>query len=480
MEVDTEVPAVAPQGSPVIRDKDYLYAGRRAFAVWMDWHEWQQVYRALFAAELHRDATNDDKLRGLARIATWRARSDVPVAIEVTAQLAEIGCHDGAYGLATPGRSMYRSYEELRLLYAATILRCVNGLVDASQKGAYAMPVSTLAMRIGIPLWVVDIRHESAHTKLPALPTLQLAAQTLWKWLFEHYWQPQEASILERVARIEGLLRRCLETNEPLGPLMVQDLDALAKIVVPLLVSGPPYTSSAAAADPTTPKAVGLLLAPSTNEASAIALCCELQAIWPLLDAAMVVALASHVTADPSMVASASKWIFFFAQGDAWARSDTFFDGLAEAHAILRQSDHPDVRPLCGTLATYIDLPTTHARLNKPEASAAAWTRCAAWTPTPLGLHTPFGAVCKDWTFRDAVDDLNAGHMVLLSELPAEAPDALDPLAAYEASFFDKLTQAVDLDLAIANEIEQVGQNSHNESVPDDEVSRLHDAIEIW
>jgi hypothetical protein len=239
------VHAVTSNGDVVLdsknvpKDKDYIYSGRKSFSVWMDWTEWQQVYHAFFSNELrsidndmnsmatadhlhqnrnHDDvetADNDAILNALARVAAWRARSDLPVAIEATAQLVEINCHDHAYGLATPGRSMYRSHEELRLLYAATIIRCVNGLVDASQKGAYAMAISALAMRIGIPLWIVDIRHEAAHTKLPSLPTLQLAAQSLRQWLFEHYWQPQNAAVQQRVVRVGGILKRyfCTTTS---------------------------------------------------------------------------------------------------------------------------------------------------------------------------------------------------------------------------------------------------------------------------
>ncbi|RHZ14185.1 hypothetical protein DYB37_006264 [Aphanomyces astaci] len=201
--------------APIVKDKNYLYSGRKSFAVWLDWTEWQTVYADVFASELNlldvgSDSPHTRKLRALSYMAAWRARSDVPVAVEVTAQLVEISCHDSLLGLALPGRSAYRSHEELRLLYSATVVRCVNGLVDASQRGAYAQAVSSLALRIGIPLWIVDIRHEAAHTKLPSLPTLQLACQTLRQWLFEHYWYPQDAAIKQRVAQVGSALSRRL------------------------------------------------------------------------------------------------------------------------------------------------------------------------------------------------------------------------------------------------------------------------------
>ncbi|OQR88977.1 hypothetical protein ACHHYP_06537 [Achlya hypogyna] len=371
---------------------------------------------------------------------------------------------------------MYRSHEELRLLYASTILRCVNGLADASQKGAYAMAVSTLAMRIGIPLWVVDVRHEAAHTKLPALPTLQLAASTLRQWLFEHYWQPQESAIRQRVERVSGLLQRCLASQEPIGPLMTLDLDTFSKIVVPLLVSRAPYASLSLS--DASPSDVGLLLRPSTNEANAKALCHELQALWPNFDAALVVALAHHVADVPSAAARCSKWLFYFGRGGEWTHGDRFADGIAEALTILQQCEDPLVQPLCGTIASYVDLATVPARLNKQTTAATGWTRCTSWTETPIGLQTAYGRVGQSLAFDDRVDDLDAGHMVVYSDLPSV--DKEDPLAAYEAAFFDQIAAVVDVDVAIANDIEHTARNNHHESVPADEVSRLQDAIEIW
>ncbi|ETW03569.1 hypothetical protein, variant [Aphanomyces invadans] len=231
--------------APLVKDKNFLYSGRKSFAVWMDWTEWQAVYADVFAIELDLDvgsvSLHARKLRALSYMAAWRARSDVPVAVEVTAQLVEISCHDNIHGLALPGRSAYRSHEELRLLYSATIVRCVNGLVDASQRGAYAQAVSSLALRIGIPLWIVDIRHEAAHTKLPSLPTLQLACQTLLQWLFEHYWHPQDAAIKQRVTRVGVALARRLRHNEPLGQLLGLDVATLSGTIVPLLIRGQQY-----------------------------------------------------------------------------------------------------------------------------------------------------------------------------------------------------------------------------------------------
>jgi len=225
-----------------IKDKDYVHSGRKSFTVWLDWHEWLALRSDLFPETNEHDNIDFIRRRALARIAAWRARGDLPIAIDVTAQLLEIFMHDTPYG-AAPG-SMYRSHEELSLLYAATLIRCVNGLVDASQKGAYAMSVSSLALRIGIPLWIVDIRHESAHTKLPSLPTLRLASRTMLTWLENRYWQPQEEHLRLRVQRVSLMLNAKLggsKETELLSSLIAVDPEAVGKMIIPLLIKGVQY-----------------------------------------------------------------------------------------------------------------------------------------------------------------------------------------------------------------------------------------------
>ncbi|CAN0590855.1 unnamed protein product, partial [Ectocarpus sp. 12 AP-2014] len=56
--------------------------------------------------------------------------------------------------------------EELRLIYSAVVVRAVNGLTGHEQKAAHAAPVSSLAREIGLPTWIVDIRHEAAHKQV--------------------------------------------------------------------------------------------------------------------------------------------------------------------------------------------------------------------------------------------------------------------------------------------------------------------------
>lgn len=116
---------------------------------WASWAEWQAVGDALLAEP------GPAASAALARVSCWRARGvgKLPLAVEVTAQLAELR------GLDCPGSVL--SEAALRSLYSLTLLRFVNGVTDAAQKGRWAAPVAQLARSAGLPPVLVDIRHEA-------------------------------------------------------------------------------------------------------------------------------------------------------------------------------------------------------------------------------------------------------------------------------------------------------------------------------
>ncbi|GMF15648.1 unnamed protein product [Phytophthora lilii] len=232
-------------------------SGRKNAVPWRDWAEWQDVHVGLFS----RDPFAQQRV--VSRVAAWRSRVQLPVAINATAQLVELQLHESmaqhhhhAVGVSS------RSHMELSLLYASVIVRCVNGLVDGSQKGAYASAVSTLAQRIGIPLWVVDLRHESTHNQLPSLPVLRFAARHLLAWLRANYWGAQEDAIRGQVHHVaQWLFQQLSHLNKQPhdGEMQVDstpsdaaqqqqeiskpilDVDNLRNLVVPLLAVGEQY-----------------------------------------------------------------------------------------------------------------------------------------------------------------------------------------------------------------------------------------------
>jgi hypothetical protein len=130
------------------------------------------------------------------------------------------------------------------------VVRCVNGLVDGSQNGSYAMAVSALAQRIGIPLWIVDLRHESTHNQLPSLPVLRFASQHLLAWLRANYWHKQEEEIRGQVHQAASWLfarpplagpSNTQEGQADPTPGVLMDADSVRNVVVPLLAFGEQY-----------------------------------------------------------------------------------------------------------------------------------------------------------------------------------------------------------------------------------------------
>ena len=142
-------------------------------------------------------------------VAVWRDRAEggrLPHSVEISAALAsallqDATAHDlddaaaAAYcGYGYHGRPPSASELSLRMAYSSTVVRATNGLADASvinrglKKPGYGVSVAALCERIGIPGWVVDMRHDAAHNELPSLPSLRLASKTLLGYLGDKYW----------------------------------------------------------------------------------------------------------------------------------------------------------------------------------------------------------------------------------------------------------------------------------------------------
>jgi len=65
----------------------------------------------------------------------------------------------------------------LRQCYSTAIIRLVNGLVDPLQSGVYARSITSIAAQLGLPGWLVEVRHAATHEELPSLEVLREAAQ---------------------------------------------------------------------------------------------------------------------------------------------------------------------------------------------------------------------------------------------------------------------------------------------------------------
>lgn len=103
----------------------------------------------------------------------------------------------------------------LRQSYATALIRLVNGLVDPLQSGTYARSILSIAAQIGLPAWLVELRHAATHEDLPSLELLRDGAKESLTWLLHNYFlptlNPSSAQVQAHSASIrpvEPLLRR--------------------------------------------------------------------------------------------------------------------------------------------------------------------------------------------------------------------------------------------------------------------------------
>ncbi|KAH9075771.1 Las1-like-domain-containing protein [Lactarius deliciosus] len=119
--------------------------------------------------------------------------------------------------IATRARSTYNpgasSSLSLRQSYATAIIRLVNGLVDPLQLGTYARSISSIATQIGLPAWLVELRHAATHEDLPSLELLRDGVKECLTWLLHNYFRP---TLDPTLAHAAPQIRHSLRPAEPL------------------------------------------------------------------------------------------------------------------------------------------------------------------------------------------------------------------------------------------------------------------------
>ncbi|KAJ7456627.1 Las1-like-domain-containing protein [Mycena latifolia] len=167
-------------------------------------------------AWIYTDETDlDSKTKAIHRLAAWRAITPLPHALESTLALLSALIQDTSISQRT-------SHLSLRHSYAAAIIRLVNGLVDPLQLGAYARSIASIANQLGLPPWLVELRHAATHEDLPSLELLRQAARESMTWLLHNYFLPTLNPSTELAPQAAPL--------RPLAPVLKQ-YKSLRKIV---------------------------------------------------------------------------------------------------------------------------------------------------------------------------------------------------------------------------------------------------------
>ncbi|XP_052776926.1 uncharacterized protein LOC128214479 [Mya arenaria] len=148
---------------------------------WFDRVEVRNVFD-----ELYSDKVSQQK-HALDRISVWesRALNRLPMAVDSTAALVKANIE------YTKSSHPVGNCHRLRELYSMAVIRFVNIFTERNQQKAHALPVHLAASYLGVPNWIVDLRHDATHAALPSLTELRAATQWCLDWLKTEFWEVQ-------------------------------------------------------------------------------------------------------------------------------------------------------------------------------------------------------------------------------------------------------------------------------------------------
>ncbi|KAK9240938.1 Las1-like-domain-containing protein [Lipomyces kononenkoae] len=159
--------------------------------------ELEQLYTWFF------DSAQDRK-KAISLVKAYTTRGHVPYGIECTAIVVSSILLDST-------STAQENIMAIRLSYSSSIIRFVNGFLDPHQTTQFALPLHTLAQKIGMPTMFVELRHACTHESLPSLEVLRHAAIQALEWLKDRYWKPE----LERLRDAQNCSpKRVLECIE--------------------------------------------------------------------------------------------------------------------------------------------------------------------------------------------------------------------------------------------------------------------------
>ena len=140
--------------------------------------EWKHVFDLLYSNKA------DDLQLGVDIVEIWKIRAaggaKISLSIELTSDLVQCSLSIKKEGATTKNR----------LLLSAVFIRFVSLISDIDQVKRQKIPISKVCTDLGIPVWVSDLRNESAHSTLPSVDITMAALDICLNYLKESYWFP--------------------------------------------------------------------------------------------------------------------------------------------------------------------------------------------------------------------------------------------------------------------------------------------------
>ncbi|PVU89576.1 hypothetical protein BB561_005285 [Smittium simulii] len=167
---------------------------------WASAAEFSLVAQQIYSSTGDRETDIKARREGLQTIKVWICRAKLPTTILVTAQLLETWLLDHEQNLIAQSNCPM----SLRLNYSMSLIRFVNLLVDVEQKSYYASSIMILAEKLGIPVWLVELRHAATHEKLPGIEMLRLANKQALSYLYHNFWALQNSAQYSPIPELDS------------------------------------------------------------------------------------------------------------------------------------------------------------------------------------------------------------------------------------------------------------------------------------
>ncbi|KAI5706075.1 hypothetical protein M8J75_004603 [Diaphorina citri] len=138
--------------------------------------EWNLVYSLVYSSNI------EDMKKAYRRLFVWKTKvEDLPAGVECTLGILQVRLREMELS-ALDQRII--SHEDLQLIFLNMIAELEQGQ-GRSQSTLYYK-----AQGMDIPSWIVNLRHDAAHSSvLPPLHLLKSAAEFIFTWLNDYYWK---------------------------------------------------------------------------------------------------------------------------------------------------------------------------------------------------------------------------------------------------------------------------------------------------
>ncbi|KAK5982601.1 hypothetical protein GCK32_003291, partial [Trichostrongylus colubriformis] len=149
--------------------------------------EWNRV-RTLFQSE-----DVEELKECLAILSMWRSRmgNSIPVALSCSEMLVRLAISE--LQIANEA-DQWMKMEELKMQHCIVIIRFINYVNEIGQRQRQTSIVRAV-QQLGIPSWLVEIRHNASHSHVPPIGTLRMGSEFCREWIWNNFWtrQPYEA-----------------------------------------------------------------------------------------------------------------------------------------------------------------------------------------------------------------------------------------------------------------------------------------------